>query len=206
MNESIENIWKNGFINKPLILPNIEKLYNQKSISYTEKVMEGFKYEVFLLIPMTVGMFLFNIWLDNDDAIFWASISSIPSTIWFFLGRVQLKALMDIDYQSNSYDYLVAIRTKLNAIRKFNKRLAVTSIPVLLFPMLLYTYFKQEGKTVGEILGVDGFSYPTISIFILLPVVTFAIAIIAEIHFKKVTRKTSFGIGALISEIEELRK
>ena len=39
MDNSIEKIWKNGFVNKQLIIPEIEKLYNQKSISFVEKMI-----------------------------------------------------------------------------------------------------------------------------------------------------------------------
>ena len=76
MDKSIENIWRNGFANIQLTIPKIEKLYNQKSISYAEKMIVGFKWEVFILIPATALIFLFNIWLENDNAIFWGIISN----------------------------------------------------------------------------------------------------------------------------------
>jgi hypothetical protein len=206
MDKSIENIWKNGFANKQLIIPKIEKLYNQKSIGYVEKIITGFKWEIFILIPTTVLTFLFNIWLGNDNAIFWGIISSIPSLIWFFLGKSQLKSLIKLDYQSCSYDYLVSIQKKLISIRKFNRNLAISSVPILLFPLLIYTYFNQAGKTIGEIFGVDGLNYSTITIFLLLPIFTLLVAIIAQIHFKIIVTKTTAGIDTLIYEIEELRK
>jgi hypothetical protein len=206
MDKSIENIWKNGYAKKHFMIPNIEKLYNQKSISYVEKMIIEFKWEVFILIPAAVLSFLFTNWLGNDNAIYWGIIVSFPGLVWFFIGKSQLKSLNKLDYQSSSYDYLVAIKTKLISIRKFNRNLVVSSSPILLFLLLLYTYYKQVGKTIGEILGVDGLSYPTISLFLLLPIFTLLLAIVAQIHFKTVTRKTTAEISTLICEIEELRK
>jgi hypothetical protein len=206
MGKSIENIWKSGYVNKQFILPEIEKMYNQKSISYVEKMIAGFKWEVYILIPATALIFLFNIWLENDNSILWGIISSIPSLIWFFLGKEQLKSLKKLDYLLCSYDYLVSIRAKLISIRKYNKNLAIFSVPIFLFPLLLYTYYNQEGKMIGEIFGINGFNYSTIYLFLLLPIFTLLTVIIANINFKFVVTKTTTGIDALISEIEELRK
>ncbi|WP_339758438.1 hypothetical protein [Algoriphagus aquimarinus] len=206
MDKSIENIWKNGNAKKQFRIPNIEKLYNQKSISYVEKMIIEFKSEVYILIPATVLSFLFSIWLGNDNAIYWGIIASFPGLVWFFIGKSQLKSLIKLDYQLSSYDYLVAVKTKLISIRKFNRNLIVSSSPILLFLLLIYTYYKQVGKTIGEILGVDGLNYPTISLFLLLPIFTLLLAIVAQIHFKTVNRKTTTKISKLIGEIEELRK
>ena len=206
MNESIESIWKNGFANEKLSVPKIERLYNQKSMGYVEKAIKAFKSEVIMLIPVAIAVFLFNIWLDNDNPVFWGAIGSAPCFIWFFLGKSQLRSLMKIDYQSNSYDYLVSVKAKLLAIHKFNKRLSIVSVPVILFPMLVYTYFNQAGKTIGEIFGVDGLNLPTVAIFLILPVFTLAIAIVAELMFKRTETKTLGGIDNLIHEMEELRK
>lgn len=206
MNKSIENIWKNGFASEKLTIPKIEKLYNQKSISYTEKMIAHFKKEILVLIPMAILLFLFNIFLDNDNAIIWGIVSSVPCLIWYLIGKAQLKSLINIDYKSNSYDYLVSIRVKLISIRKFNKKLAISGIPIILFPMLVYTYFNQAGKTIGEIFGVDGLNFPTITIFLLLPILTLAAIIIAQIQFKRVSTKTTSGLDTLIGEMEELRK
>ena len=72
--------------------------------------------------------------------------------------------------------------------------------------MLLYTYFNQAGKTIGEIFGVDGLNFPTVTIFLMLPILTLAAMIIAQIQFKRVATKTTVGLDTLIGEMEELRK
>ena len=200
MDKSIEQIWKNGFLNEDLLIPKVKSLYNQKSISMVENIINKFKKQIILLIPLGILVFIFNIILDNENAIFWGSISAIPCFGLFLLGKKQLKELKKIDYKSNSYDYLVSIKEHINQIRSFNKKLILTCVPLGLLPMLIYTYFNQQGKTIGEIFGVDGLNYPTISIFLLIPILT----LIAVLIFDFLSKNKTFDITSLIKEMEEL--
>ena len=200
MDKSIEQIWKNGFLNEDLLIPKVKSLYNQKSISMVENIINKFKKQILLLIPLGILVFIFNIILDNENAIFWGSISAIPCFGLFLLGKKQLKELKKIDYKSNSYDYLVSIKEHINQIRSFNKKLILTCVPLGLLPMLIYTYFNQQGKTIGEIFGVDGLNYPTISIFLLIPILT----LIAVLIFDFLSKNKTFDITSLIKEMEEL--
>jgi hypothetical protein len=165
-----------------------------------ENIINKFKKQIFLLIPLGILVFIFNIILDNENAIFWGSISAIPCFGLFLLGKKQLKELKKIDYKSNSYDYLVSIKEHINQIRSFNKKLILTCVPLGLLPMLIYTYFNQQGKTIGEIFGVDGLNYPTISIFLLIPILT----LIAVLIFDFLSKNKTFDITSLIKEMEEL--
>jgi len=206
MEKSIEQIWKEGFINENLVIPKIKSLYNQKSISLVDSIINKFKKEVLLLIPLGIVIFIFNILLDNDNAIFWGIISAIPCFVWFFLGKKQISSLKKIDYKANSYYYLISIQEKMNQIKRFNKRLTISSVPIFLFPMLIYTYFNQQGKTIGEIFGVNNLNYPTVAIFLLLPIFTIIGALITEFLFKSMTRNKTVKLDTLIKEMEDLRK
>lgn len=204
MDNSIENSWENGFENENLSAPEIENLYSAKSISHVEKVILSFKYENYFLIPYAIILFLINIWLDNDNAVIWGIIASSPLLLFFLIGNSQAQSLEKIEYQSSSYHYLLSIKKKLISILKFNQTLAVSSVPIILFPMLIFTYFKQEGKTIGEIFGINGIDFPTISIFLILPIITFLAFIISRPLFRKASTKTIGGLDSLISSIEEL--
>ena len=205
MNISIENIWKEGFTNKDLIIPKINDFYNKKSISLVEKVINTFKREVEFLIPLGICFFLYNIWLDNDNAAFWGAVSALPCLVWYYLGKRQIKSIEDIDYKASSYQYLVSINEKLERIKRFNKRLILSSVPISLLPMLIYTYYNQRGKSIGEIFGVEGLDLPTETIFLILPIVTLFALLFAEIYFKTRFVKNSNKIGSLINEMEDLR-
>ena len=206
MNKPIENIWKEGFTKNDLIIPKIVNFYNKKSISLVEKVINTFKKEVAFLIPLGVCFFLFNIWLDNENAHFWGLISASPCIFWFYLGKRQIKSISEIDYKASSYQYLVSIREKIEKIRRFNKRLAVSSVPITLLPMLIYTYYNQRGKSIGEIFGVEGLDLPTATIFLIIPIFALMAILLAEVYFKSSFIKKRNGIDYLIDEMEELRK
>ena len=206
MNKSIENIWKEGFTDKDMVIPKVNDFYNKKSISLVEKVINTFKKEVTFLIPLGVCFFLYNIWLDNDNAAFWGAVSALPCLVWYYLGKRQIKSIEDIDYKASSYQYLVSIKEKLEGIKRFNKRLILSSVPISLLPMLIYTYYNQRGKSIGEIFGVEGLDLPTETIFLILPIVTLFALLFAEIYFKTRFVKNSNKIGSLINEIEELSK
>ena len=206
MNKTIENIWKEGFTNKDMVIPKINDFYNKKSISLVERVINTFKREVAFLIPLGVCFFLYNIWLDNDNAAFWGAVSALPCLVWYYLGKRQIKSIEDIDYKASSYQYLVSIKEKLERIKRFNKRLILSSVPISLLPMLIYTYYNQRGKSIGEIFGVEGLDLPTETIFLILPIVTLFALLFAEIYFKTRFVKNSNKIGSLINEMEELSK
>ena len=206
MNKTIENIWKEGFTNKDMVIPKINDFYNKKSISLVEKVINTFKKEVTFLIPLGVCFFLYNIWLDNDNAAFWGAVSALPCLVWYYLGKRQIKSIEDIDYKASSYQYLVSIKEKLERIKRFNKRLILSSVPISLLPMLIYTYYNQQGKSIGEIFGVEGLDLPTATIFIIIPIFTLMAMLLAEVYFKSRFIKKSNGIDNLINEMEELRK
>jgi hypothetical protein len=206
MNKSIENIWKEGFTNKDMVIPKINDFYNKKSINLVENVINTFKKEVIFLIPLGFCFFLYNIWLDNDNAAFWGAVSALPCLVWYYLGKRQIKSIEDIDYKASSYQYLVSIKEKLERIKRFNKRLILSSVPISLLPMLIYTYYNQRGKSIGEIFGVEGLDLPTETIFLILPIVTLFALLFTEIYFKKRFVKNSNKIGSLINEMEELRK
>jgi len=205
MDKSIESIWKDGFAQERLTIPKINALYNQKSISSVEHVISRFKREIFFLFPIAVFVFTFNIILDNDNAIIWGLVGALPCLFWFLLGIKQLKSIVEIDYQANSYQYLVSIREKLDKIRRFNKALAISSIPITLLPMLVYTYYNQKGKTISEIFGVSGLDWPTSTIFLIIPALTLVAWLIANHFFKREAKAQDKSIGTLIREMEELR-
>ena len=206
MNKSIENIWKEGFTDKDMVIPKVNDFYNKKSISLVEKVINTFKKEVAFLIPLGVCFFLYNIWLDNDNAAFWGAMSALPCLFWYYFGKRQIKSIEDIDYKASSYQYLVSIREKLERIERFNKRLVLSSVPITLLPMLIYTYYNQKGKSIGEIFGVDGLDFPTATIFLIIPIFTLLSILLAEVYFKSRFIKKANGIDYLINEMEELRK
>lgn len=206
MERSIENIWKEGFINEgALKAPIINDIYNQKSKHLIDRVLKRLRIEVWLLLPMAVAIFALNLALDNNTAVYWGIISALPCLLWFFVGQRQMNSLRDIPYGADCYEYLLCVKQKVQEIANFNKRLIITSIPILLFPMLIYTYFNNQGKTIGQVFGFESVHWHILTIFLFLPVAMVGSFIVAEISFRWAKRKSNNKIDMLIREMEELR-
>ncbi|MEO9483784.1 MAG: hypothetical protein ABJG47_10080 [Ekhidna sp.] len=206
MKQSINHIWKKGFADEKLVAPRINQLYSQKSINVVELLIGRFKKEIISLIPLAIAVIAINIILDNDYAILWGFIGAMPLLLFFYLGKRQIKSLINIDYKSNCYEYLISVRDRINSIAKFNKRLSISSVPILLFPMLVYTYYNQKGRSIGDLFGVEGIDLPIGWIFMILPIMMLVAFIVAEFVFNISMKRNTATLTAIIEEIEVLRK
>lgn len=206
MNHSIEEIWKNGFINKPLEVPKINNLYNLKSINLAKKIHQSFKLEVLLNIPIIIILFCFNLWLDNDFALLWGVICVLPSVFWLIVGLKQLQYIKQISYLSNCHQYLISLQNAMNRILHYNKNLAIISVPAILTPLIIFTYYNQKGKTIGEIFGLPNLDLSTLYIFLLIPIVSILSYLIINIIYKTQNATYTTKISALIKDIEELKQ
>ena len=205
MKQTLEEIWEAGFlVEKEQSNPTINSFYNQKSIHATSKVLRKFLIEVWMLIPLSLVLFLLNLLLDNDNSFFWGIFSVIPMLAMFYIGLKQHASLKNISYGSNCYDYLITVKKELNRIALFYKKLTIIVPPAMLFPLLIYTYFNNQDKSLGEILGIASFEWPNETIFLILPLIVLLSFILAEAGFSRdKTREKKLDL--LIEEIEELQ-
>ncbi|GEO23091.1 hypothetical protein [Cyclobacterium qasimii] len=206
MSQTLEKIWEDGFLNeKSSLTPKLNDFYNRKSTLLINKLLRSFKVEVWILIPLAFAQFFFNLLLDNDNSAFWGVMCALPCLLWFYVGIKQIKSLKMISYGDSCYDYLVAVRKKLYEITSFNKNLAISSVAIIFFPMLLYTYFNNQSKTIGEIFGIDALNWPSLTLFLLLPMIALLALAIFEIGFKQTNYSRDKKINFLIKEMEALR-
>jgi hypothetical protein len=206
MRQTLESVWEDGFLKeKTSLTPKLNNLYNQKSIHFMSKTLRRFRIEVWMLIPMALAMFILNLALDNDNSIFWGIICALPCLLWFYIGIKQFNSLKDISYGSSCYEYLISVKQKLNGITTFNKRLSILSVLITLFPMLLYTYFNNQEKTIGEIFGIESLNWSNLTLFLLLPMGAILAFIFVEMVFKQTDGRRDQKIDFLIKEMEQLR-
>lgn len=183
MEKSIEIIWKEGFLQeKELSVPVINDIYNQKSQLAIEKILQRMKTEYRAIIPLSFFFFIIN-W-TMGSSIWWGLLLAANCAFWYFIGKRQYDSAKEIHFETNCYDYLVSFREKLTRILNYNLRLILISIPVLLLPMLVYTYYKQEGKTLGEVLGATNLDIHLAFIFLFIP----AMMLFAYFFFRFMSR------------------
>jgi hypothetical protein len=203
MEKSIEQIWKGGFMNnKELKAPKINALYNQKSINLVDRLINNMKTELFTVIILGFVMAIFSMIAGNH--IIWGILILLINSVWYIISKKQLKDLNDTQFNSNCYEYLIEISKKIKKIARINKRNTILSVPLTLIPILVYTYYNNQDKTLGQILGID-IDLSKSYLFILIPI-AMLIAYGLYIIYLKFNNRIENKITSLIIDMEELKE
>lgn len=153
MNNSIETIWKNAFIeDDALIAPQVNDLYNKKSIHIIDQFNGMFKSN---LNAIAIGAILQIIALTMMGLpLTGLIIFSVLVAIVYF-GRRELKNLSGIDKSDNSYKYLKDFDDWLNHQISHYSRLYTFVYPLffLSFPIGAWFSDKRESVLVSLILA-----------------------------------------------------
>src|SRR5688572_10519680 len=107
MKNSIEAIWKEGFLNeKSLVVPKINDLYNQKSKHLVEKMKRMFRINFIAIIIMAIGFPIMYYFLDAIWQGFAVSVLLLL-TAWY--GKSQIRSIETLDHGATSLDYLQSL-------------------------------------------------------------------------------------------------
>jgi hypothetical protein len=104
MKNSIEEIWKEGFLNeKSLVAPKINDLYNQKSKDLVDKMKRMYRINLIAVVSMSI---VFPILYYFLDAI-WQGVAIcilMLLTAWYSIR--QKRSIKTLDHGATSLDYL----------------------------------------------------------------------------------------------------
>ena len=104
MKNSIETIWKEGFLNeKSLVAPKINDLYNQKSIHLIDKMKSMFKANLIAIVIISIVVLVIHYFLDA----IWQGVAAaalLLLTAWY--DQRQMQGIKDLNQGANSLDYL----------------------------------------------------------------------------------------------------
>lgn len=104
MKNSIETIWKEGFLNeKSLAVPKINDLYNQKSIHVTERIKRMFRVNLILIAVMAAVLPLISYLVGA----LWQGLAAsalLLLTGWYNIR--QLQGIPALNQGANSLEYL----------------------------------------------------------------------------------------------------
>ncbi len=204
MEKSIKHIWKEGFINNDnLIAPKIENLYNQKSKHLGDKLIRMLNTEPKALLIMSVVFLFGNYAIGNG---FWSgSIASIWCIIWYFIIKKQIQNIENAAKETNCYSFIKSLHKLLLTSRNKITKMLWIGTPILVLPMVIYTYYNQYDKTFGEIFGVENLAYPNELLFIIVPLATAFSVAMYRLSFKYGYGPIADKLKQLISDIETLK-
>ncbi|MFD0751229.1 hypothetical protein ACFQZS_13845 [Mucilaginibacter calamicampi] len=128
MENSIEMIWKQGFLNEnSLVAPRVNNLYNRKSINVVERIKQRMKnYRVFnygLLIVILVTDYFMDIFLNG---LVFCAMALVM--IWYT--RRIVRNIKTLDQEATSYDYLKSFDTYVKDIFARFEKIVRFSLPL----------------------------------------------------------------------------
>ena len=104
MKNSIEVIWKEGFLNeKSLVAPKINDLYNQKSKDLVDKIRRIYRINLIAIVGMSIVFPIMYYFLD----VIWQGVAAsilLLLTAWYSIR--EKRSIKTLDHGATSLDYL----------------------------------------------------------------------------------------------------
>jgi hypothetical protein len=212
MENSIEMIWKKGFLNSDaLIAPKLNNLYNQKSQNIVEKLKRMFKVNLYaILVFATLSTGLYAALGVPIAGLFIFSLLMVVS----WRSYQTSKTLSNLDNSINSYEYLKSFNQWINdAIEKNTKIMRVFYGLIFLASLMPIVHAIKAGKVTNAAMQNSGlhliYGIPTIGWVAALTIALLMFAFGGKIYrwdVNIVYGSTFKKLESIITEMEELRK
>jgi hypothetical protein len=212
MENSIEMIWKKGFLNSDaLIAPKLNNLYNQKSQNIVEKLKRMFKVNLYaILVFATLSTGLYAALGVPIAGLFIFSLLMVVS----WRSYQTSKTLSNLDNSINSYEYLKSFNQWINdAIEKNTKIMRVFYGLIFLASLMPIVHAIKAGEVTNAAMQNSGlhliYGIPTIGWVAALTIALLMFAFGGKIYrwdVNIVYGSTFKKLESIITEMEELRK
>ena len=209
MEKSIENIWKEGFLESDaLVAPKINNLYNQKSIHIIDKFKRMFRINLIAIVVFSLTFLAvsFIVGIPITGIIFFVTLS-----VLVFINKKLLNDLEKIDLGVSSYQYLKAFNQWKNEQIAINKKISRFLYPIIFMSMILGFWFKDaEGMLLGDRLVAEILiGFPNIYLVFGIPLIGIVIVLLILIllaFFGARIYKWDLNIvyGRVFTKLEEL--
>lgn len=214
MKNSIETIWKEGFLNeKSLVAPRINDLYNQKSKHLIDKMKRMFRVNLIVTVILAVVFPIIHYFLD---AIWQGAAASVLLLLTAWYNKRQMNNLKTLDQGASSLDYLKSFDLWLKDVLSRSVRIARVYY-TLCFLIAISTMGSAWNKS-EELVFETHRKFPDL-IFIgnipLVAIITAGVATLLMFYFSdKIYRwdiRLMYGgifdkLEETITEMEELKK
>ena len=148
MENSIENIWKEGFIKEATIeAPKVVNLYNRKSKQFVEQFMRGFRWNLILIMIFAVLLFIGSFFIEIP---LFGLLLFLELTLVALLGKKELNKTKEIDQSQSSYEYLVSFDAWLKKVIGFFTNLYRFLYPILTLTVAIGMCYSTVGRLYIE--------------------------------------------------------
>jgi hypothetical protein len=122
MKNSIEIIWKEGFLNeKSLVAPKINDLYNQKSKDMVDKMRRIYRVNLIVNLVLAIVILIVYYFLD---VIWQGAAASVLILLIAWYGKLQMRSLKTLDHGATSLEYLKSFDRWLKDIFSRSEKIA----------------------------------------------------------------------------------
>jgi hypothetical protein len=176
MKNSIEEIWKEGFLNeKSLVAPKINDLYNQKSKDLVDRMKRIYRINLIAIIGMSIVIPIIYYYLD----VIWQGIAaSILLLLAAWYSNRQNQSIKTLDHGTNSLDYLKSFDRSLKDALTGGEKILRFTYP-LFFLIAMSTIWSSWNK--GELTSKMYQKFPDILFIGSVPLFALIIAGVATL-------------------------
>lgn len=174
MENSIEHIWKNGFLNdKALVAPKINDLYNQKSKNLVVKIKRMMRINVYVILVFTVGTLILYYSLGFGYIGLFIAVLLLYVV---YVSKKQWKTMEEINLGESSYAYLSAFDNWLQNSIKANIKLMRFFYPAMFLAAIstILISIKNEKSLSDSISNSDFYLVQGIPLFMIVGVLVIA--------------------------------
>ena len=203
MKNSIEEIWKEGFLNeKSLVAPKINNLYNRKSMHLIEKVKRMFRVNLIAIVITAIVFPIIHYFLDA----IWQGVAAsvlLLLTVWYSNRLIQ--GMQTLDQGATSLDYLKSFdRWLKDAFSKGEKIIRFTYPLYFLIAMSTIWSAWEKGELTSKIYQ----KYPDVVFIGSVPLFAWVIAGVATLlmlYFSDRIYRWDIGLmyGRVLDKLEE---
>ena len=148
MENSIENIWKQGFLNDDaLIAPRLNDLYNQKSRNLLDRFRRKFRVNFIAILTAVPILMLASVLLGTP----WIGVGiSLLLGVVLWAGQREVKALEKINKGESSYQFLRSFDDWLKSALHNFTRLYRFLYPLFFLAFTAGFWFSKYGDMIRE--------------------------------------------------------
>jgi hypothetical protein len=176
MKNSIEVIWKEGFLNeKSLVAPKINDLYNQKSKDLVDKMKRMYRINLIAVVSMAIVFPVIYYFLD----VIWQGVASsilLLLTVWYT--EREKRRIKTLDHGATSLDYLKSFDRWLKEALSGGEKILRYTYP-LYFLIAMSTIWSAWNR--GELTSKMYQKYPDIIFIGSVPLFALIIAGVATL-------------------------
>jgi len=176
MKNSIEVIWKEGFLNeKSLVAPKINDLYNQKSKDLVDKMKRMYRNNLIAIVSMSIVFPIMYYFLD----VIWQGVATsvlLLLTAWYSIR--EKRSIKTLDHGATSLDYLKSFDRLLKDALSAGEKILRFTYP-LYFLIAMSTMWSAWNK--GELTSKMYQKYPDVIFIGGVPLFAWIIAGVATL-------------------------